>query len=114
LRIRWQHERGAEMKAFGISKYGSKNIVTLDVSEPTVGQNDVLVDIKAASINPLDLMLANGEFKQLLKYRLPLVLGHDLSGVVIQVGEKVEGLQVGDEVYSRPRDFRIGSFAERI
>jgi NADPH:quinone reductase-like Zn-dependent oxidoreductase len=102
------------MKAFGIGKYGSKSIVTLDVSEPTVGQNDVLVDIKAASINPLDLMLANGEFKQLLKYRLPLVLGHDLSGVVVQIGENVKEFKVGDEVYSRPRDFRIGSFAERI
>jgi NADPH:quinone reductase-like Zn-dependent oxidoreductase len=102
------------MKAFAVSKFGSRKIAAIDIPEPTVGRNDVLVDIKAASINPLDLMLANGEFKQLLKYRLPLVLGHDLSGVVIEVGEKVEDFKVGDEVYSRPRDFRIGTFTERI
>jgi NADPH:quinone reductase-like Zn-dependent oxidoreductase len=102
------------MKAFAVSKFGLKKIAVIEIPEPNVGQNDVLVDIKAASINPLDLMLANGDFRQLLKYRLPLVLGHDLSGVVIEIGEKVEGFKVGDEVYSRPRDFKTGTFAERI
>ncbi len=102
------------MKAFVLKKYGSKKIVAQDVVEPTVGPNDVLVEIKAASLNPLDLMIANGEFKQLLKHKLPLVLGHDLSGVVLQVGSSVSNFKIGDEVYSRPRDFRIGTFAERI
>jgi NADPH:quinone reductase-like Zn-dependent oxidoreductase len=102
------------MKAFVLTKYGSKKIVAQDVVEPIVGPNDVLVQIKAASLNPLDLMIANGEFKQLLKYKLPLVLGHDLSGLVLQVGSSVSNFKIGDEVYSRPRDFRVGTFAELI
>jgi NADPH:quinone reductase-like Zn-dependent oxidoreductase len=84
------------------------------VPEPTVGTDDVLVEVRAASINPLDRMVRNGEFKQLLKYKRPFALGHDLSGVVTQVGSDVRDFQVGDEVYSRPRDLRIGAFAESI
>ena len=70
--------------------------------------------MSAASINPLDKMVRNGEFKQLLKYKLPFVLGHDVAGVVTRVGSAVHGLEVGDEVYARPRDLRIGGFAEFI
>lgn len=102
------------MKAFGIVKYGSNKVILQDVAEPQIGPDDVLVEIKATSINPLDLMLMNGDFKQLLKYKLPLVLGHDMSGVVISVGANVGRFRVGDEVFSRPRDFRIGTFTERI
>ena len=68
----------------------------------------------AASINPLDKMVRNGEFKRLLKYRTPFVLGHDVAGVVTRVGSGVRDFQVGDEVYARPRDLRIGTFAEYI
>src|SRR4051794_36567013 len=59
-------------------------------------------------------MVRNGEFKQLLKYKTPFVLGHDVAGVVNRVGPAVRGFQVGDEVYARPRDLRIGTFAEYI
>src|SRR5207244_1402089 len=81
---------------------------------PKVGDRDVLVKVSAASINPLDKMVRNGEFKQLLRYKKPFVLGHDLAGVVSQVGPAVRGFKVGDEVYSRPRDLRIGTFAQYI
>src|SRR4029434_9489170 len=64
--------------------------------------------------NPLDKMVRNGEFKQVLKYRTPFVLGHDVAGVVTRVGSAVRDFQVGDEVYARPRDLRIGTFAEYI
>ncbi|MEU0210974.1 NADP-dependent oxidoreductase [Streptomyces canus] len=79
-----------------------------------VGDRDVLVRVSAASINPLHKMVRNGEFKQPLKYKTPFVLGHDVAGVVTQVGSAVHGLEVGDEVYARPRDLRIGGFAEFI
>lgn len=79
-----------------------------------VGDRDVLVRVSAASINPLDKMVRNGEFKQPLKYKTPFVLGHDVAGVVTRVGSAVHGLEVGDEVYARPRDLRIGGFAEFI
>jgi NADPH:quinone reductase-like Zn-dependent oxidoreductase len=59
-------------------------------------------------------MVRNGEFKRLLKYHTPFVLGHDVAGVVTRVGSAVRDFQVGDEVYARPRDLRIGTFAEYI
>ena len=72
------------------------------------------VRVCAAGINPLDKMVRNGEFKLLLKYKTPFVLGHDVAGVVTQVGPEVRDYKVGDEVYARPRDLRIGAFAEYI
>jgi NADPH:quinone reductase-like Zn-dependent oxidoreductase len=70
--------------------------------------------VSAASINPLDKMVRNGEFKQLLKYKKPFVLGHDMSGIVVRVGPTVRDFKEGDEVYARPRDLRIGTFAQYI
>lgn len=102
------------MKAFVVAHYGPDGLKPADVSTPSVGARDVLVDVRAASINPLDKMVRNGEFKQLIKYTRPFVLGHDLSGVITKVGADVGGFKVGDEVYARPRDLRIGAFAEQI
>lgn len=97
-----------------MTRYGSDGIRAADVPEPTVGEGDVLVRVSAASINPLDKMVRNGEFKQLLKYKAPFVIGHDVAGVVTQVGAGVRDFKVGDQVYARPRDLRIGTFAEYI
>jgi NADPH:quinone reductase-like Zn-dependent oxidoreductase len=102
------------MKAFVVAKYDKDGIRAADVPEPKVGHSDVLVRVSAASINPLDKMVRNGEFKQLLKYKAPFVIGHDVAGVVTQVGAGVRDFKVGDEVYARPRDLRIGTFAEYI
>ena len=102
------------MKAFVVEQYGKDGLRAVEVPEPEVGDGDVLVKVSAASVNPLDKMVRNGEFKQLLKYRTPFVLGHDVAGVVTRVGSAVRDLQVGDEVYARPRDLRIGTFAEYI
>jgi NADPH:quinone reductase-like Zn-dependent oxidoreductase len=102
------------MKAFVVAQYGKDGVRAADVPEPKVGTNDVLVKVSAASINPLDKMVRNGEFKQLLKYKTPFVLGHDVAGVVVQVGATVRDFKIGDEVFARPRDLRIGTFAEYI
>jgi NADPH:quinone reductase-like Zn-dependent oxidoreductase len=102
------------MKAFVVERYGKDGLVAADVPEPEVGDRDVLVKVSAASINPLDKMVRNGEFKRLLKYRPPFILGHDVAGVVTEVGTDVRAFTVGDEVYARPRDLRIGTFAEFI
>jgi NADPH:quinone reductase-like Zn-dependent oxidoreductase len=102
------------VKAFIVTHYGPDGLEPAHVPAPTPGPHDVLVDIRAASINPLDLMVRNGEFKQLIRYRRPFVLGHDLAGVVTAVGSQVQGFAVGDEVFARPRDGRIGAFAESI
>ena len=102
------------MKAFVVEQYGKDGLRAADVPEPAVGDGDVLVKVRAASVNPLDKMVRNGEFKRLLKYQTRFVLGHDGAGVVTRVGSAVRDFQVGDEVYARPRDLRIGTFAEYI
>ncbi|MCS5715505.1 NADP-dependent oxidoreductase [Herbiconiux sp. CPCC 205716] len=101
------------MKAFSIERYQGE-IRATDAPEPVVGEHDVLVRVLAAGVNQLDSKLAEGEFKALLTYRLPLVLGHDAAGVVEAVGPAVTRFAVGDEVFARPADLRIGTFAERI
>ncbi|MGH3297965.1 MAG: NADP-dependent oxidoreductase [Trebonia sp.] len=102
------------MKAFVVTQYGTDGLRLADVARPALGSRDVLVRVKAASINPLDKMVRNGQFKRLLKYKRPFVLGHDLSGVVTDVGADARSFKAGDEVYARPRDLRIGAFAELI
>ena len=102
------------MRAFVVEKYGKGGLRAADVPDPKVGPRDVLVRVRAASINPLDKMVRNGEFKQLLNYPRPFTLGHDVAGVVTQVGAEVREFKVGDEVFARPRDGRIGTFAESI
>jgi NADPH:quinone reductase-like Zn-dependent oxidoreductase len=102
------------MKAYVVERYGKDSVRAADVPEPQVGARDVLVRVSAVSINPLDKMVRNGEFKQLLKYKPPFVLGHDVAGVVTGVGANVRDFNVGDEVHARPRDLRIGTFAEFI
>ena len=102
------------MKAYVVEGYGKDSVRAADVPEPQVGAGDVLVRVSAVSINPLDKMVRNGEFKQLLKYKPPFVLGHDVAGVVTGVGANVRDFNVGDEVHARPRDLRIGTFAEFI
>ena len=73
-----------------------------------------LVQVHAAGVNLLDSKIRDGEFKLILPYRLPLVLGHDVAGVVVKVGPRVQQFKPGDEVYARPDDFRIGTFAEFV
>lgn len=101
------------MKAFVIDHY-KDTLHEADVPEPELGESDVLVDVKAASTNQLDVKIINGEFKLILPYKSPLALGHDLAGTVVAVGKSATRFAVGDAVYSRPRDGRIGTFAERI
>ncbi len=102
------------MKAFVVTQYGPDGLQAAEVPTPGIGPHDVLVDIRAASINPLDKMVRNGEFKQFIRYKRPFPLGHDVAGVITEVGVDVQGFTIGDEVYSRPRDRRIGGFAEFI
>ncbi|WP_053268278.1 NADP-dependent oxidoreductase [Pseudomonas chlororaphis] len=103
------------MQAFIIDRYGKKEVGRIGVGpEPEVLDNDVLVQIHAASVNVLDLKIKSGGFKLILPYDLPLILGNDVAGTVIGVGAGVRNFKIGDEVYARPDDYRIGTFAERI
>lgn len=103
------------MKTFLVERYGDKAGVRAgETPDPQVGAGDVLVRVHAAGVNPLDLKIRDGEFKAILPYRLPLILGNDFAGVVVQVGPAVTRFAVGDEVYARPDKDRIGTFAELI
>lgn len=103
------------MKAFVVTKYAKNEKLQLTtVAEPSIKQNEVLVQIHSAGVNLLDSLIRNGEFKLFLPYKTPFVNGHDMAGVVTKVGANVSKFKVGDEVYARPSDFNIGTFAEYI
>jgi NADPH:quinone reductase-like Zn-dependent oxidoreductase len=101
------------MKAAVIDHYGSNDVVRIaEVAVPTTGPTDLLVRVRAASVNPLDVKTRRGEVKVLLKYRFPLVLGNDLAGEVVDLGAQVTRFRKGDVVYARLDAERIGAFAE--
>lgn len=104
------------MKAFIVDRYGKKKraLRLADMPHPELRDDEVLVQIHAAGVNLLDSKIRDGDFKFILPYRLPLILGHDVAGVVVKVGPRVRQFRLGDEVYARPDDFRIGTFAELI
>ncbi|HEV2899880.1 MAG TPA: NADP-dependent oxidoreductase [Pseudaminobacter sp.] len=103
------------MKAFVVDKYNKKGILRLaEMPEPELQDHDVLVEVHAAGVNLLDSKIRTGEFKLILPYRRPFILGHDVAGMVVRVGSKARKFKPGDEVYARPRDGRIGTFAESI
>jgi NADPH:quinone reductase-like Zn-dependent oxidoreductase len=103
------------MKAFIVDRYGKNGGVRFgEMPEPELRDADVLVRVHAAGVNVLDSKIRDGEFKLILPYRPPFVLGHDVAGTVVRAGPKVRRFKVGDEVYARPRDHRMGTFAEFI
>ncbi|WGW10632.1 NADP-dependent oxidoreductase [Saxibacter everestensis] len=101
------------MRAFVFDKY-KQAVHEAEVPEPAVGERDVLVQVAAAGVNQLDEKIRDGEFTTILPYKMPLVLGHDVAGTVLRTGPSVTGFAPGDQVFARPRDGRIGTFAERI
>ncbi len=103
------------MKAFVLRRYGKKRSLRLaDIPAPDLLDDEVLVQIHAAGVNLLDSKIRDGEFKLILPYRLPLILGHDVAGEVVGVGKGVRQFKPGDKVYARTDDFRIGTFAEFV
>jgi NADPH:quinone reductase-like Zn-dependent oxidoreductase len=103
------------MKAFITDRYSKQDPMRLgEMPEPELGDDDVLIEVHAAGLNQLDSKIKSGEFKLILPYRMPLVLGHDVAGVVSRVGSRVQQFKVGDEVYSRAPDHRIGTLAQFI
>lgn len=103
------------MKAFILDAYAKGARLRLtDHPDPRPGPREVLVRIHAAGLNQLDSKIRDGAFKPILPYKPPLVLGHDLAGVVEAVGAAVTGFAPGDAVFARTRDGRIGTLAELI
>jgi NADPH:quinone reductase-like Zn-dependent oxidoreductase len=103
------------VKAFILDKYNKKGALRFgEMPEPTLREDDVLVEVHAAGVNLLDSKIRTGEFKLILPYRPAFILGHDVAGTVVRTGSKVRKFKPGDEIYARPRDGRIGTFAEYI
>jgi alcohol dehydrogenase len=103
------------MKAFVVDRYGKGRALRwADMPTPELRDDEVLVEVHAAGVNQLDFKIRDGEFKLILPYRLPLILGHDVAGVVVKTGPQASKFKVGDEVYARVDDQRIGSFAEFV
>ncbi len=103
------------MIAAFIDGYGSDQVLRVgDFPAPKTGPSDILVRVHAASVNPVDFKLRDGKLRLLRRYRFPIILGHDCAGEVVQVGEDVTQFKVGDRIFSRPRNGRIGTFAEFI
>jgi NADPH:quinone reductase-like Zn-dependent oxidoreductase len=103
------------MKAYTINRYSkTDNLQLVEIASPQVNENDLLIEVHSAGINQLDAKIKAGEFKLMMPYKFPLILGHDLAGIVTKVGSKVKKFKVGDAVFARPADYNIGTFAEYI
>jgi NADPH:quinone reductase-like Zn-dependent oxidoreductase len=99
------------MKAFQVIKYGKAEKLHLsDIEKPSILDDEVLVEVHAASVNQIDAKLRNGEFKMIMPFKLPFTIGHDIAGVVVQVGARVSKFHIGDEVFASSK----GAFAEYI
>ncbi|MBB3348333.1 NADP-dependent oxidoreductase [Sphingomonas sp. BK069] len=101
------------MKAFAIGSYGDA-LRLVDVPEPVARAGQVVVEVEAASLNPLDEKVRAGDLKMLARHRMPLVLGSDLAGKVVATGPGVSRFRVGDEVFGKVDLMRIGTLAERV
>lgn len=103
------------MKAVRIYTYGGPEVLTYeDAPLPAISDDDVLIRVHAAAVNPVDWKIREGYLQSFLPYQLPLILGWDVSGVVEAVGANVTTFKPGDEVYSRPAIERDGAYAEYI
>ncbi|WP_431802897.1 NADP-dependent oxidoreductase [Halobacillus andaensis] len=101
------------MKAIVIEQYGGKEqLVEKEVSTPEIKSNQVLVELHATSINPIDWKLREGYLKEMLDFDFPIILGWDAAGVVKETGSDVQKFKVGDRVFARPELSRLGTYAE--
>lgn len=103
------------MKAVQINRYSKQiNTVLRDIPLPQISDFEVLIQVKAAAVNPLEMLILTGSVKLIQDYPMPLTLGNECSGIVEEVGSKVTGFQKGDRVYTRLPLRKIGAFAEYV
>ena len=101
------------MKALIFNRYGKRdNITFADVPRPSPKPDEILVQVHAAGLNPIDTMVPKGTFKPILKFQLPAILGSDLAGVVVEVGSRVTRFKLGDAVFASIFDLGKGALAE--
>lgn len=102
------------MRAVVINQYGGKEELTeQDVALPELKANQVLLKVKATSINPIDWKLREGYLKQMFDWQFPIILGWDVAGIIEKTGADVKDWKVGDRVFARPDTTRFGTYADK-
>lgn len=103
------------MKAIVIDNYGGKEqLKERELEKPAINENQVLLEIHATSINPIDWKLREGYLQEMLPWEFPIILGWDAAGVIAEVGKNVKHYSVGDRVFARPATTRQGTYAEFV
>ena len=104
------------MKALQIVKYGEikDSLAFNEVSKPTVQAKDVLIEVKAAAINPIDKLIIQGNLQSMLPIPFPSTIAYDVSGIVVEKGDEVSNIEIGDLVYSRVPQEQMGTIAEYV
>jgi len=102
------------VKSVVATRYGGPGVVELaDRPEPVLGAKDVLIEVRAASLNPVDYKIREGKVKLVLPLEPPIALGCDVAGVVIATGGQATRFRAGDEVFARLEKMRMGGLSER-
>ncbi len=108
-----QETRNEMMKAFILKRYGkSDQLEFADIPRPKIKPYEMLVQVHAAGLNPIDYMIPKGVFKPILKLQLPATMGSDLAGIVVEVGSRVTRFKSGDSIFASIFDLGTGALAE--
>ncbi|HSC66502.1 MAG TPA: NADP-dependent oxidoreductase [Cellvibrio sp.] len=101
------------MKAFVLKRYGkSPEIEFADIPQPAIKPDEILVEVHAVGLNPVDNMIATGAFKPILQFQLPATMGSDVAGIVVKVGSQVTRFKTGDAIFASTFDLGTGTLAE--
>jgi len=101
------------MKAFILKRYGkSDQVAFAELPQPAIKPDEILVQVHAVGLNPIDYMIPKGAFKPILQFQLPATLGSDVAGVVVAVGSQVTRFKTGDAVFASTFDLGTGTLAE--
>jgi NADPH:quinone reductase-like Zn-dependent oxidoreductase len=103
------------MRAAYIETYGGSDQLKLgELPTPEIGPKDILIEVHAASVNPVDWKIREGHLKGMLNFPMPLVLGWDIAGTVAALGREVSSFKIGDAVFSRSDISRQGTYAQMV
>jgi NADPH:quinone reductase-like Zn-dependent oxidoreductase len=111
------HEEGIVMKAIVVEKFGGvENVHMQDMPQPVPSDNEVLIKVAYAGVNPVDWKIREGYLKNMLPHEFPFIMGWDVSGTVVEAGKNVKNLRPGDEVYADARKPTVkwGTYSEYV
>jgi NADPH:quinone reductase-like Zn-dependent oxidoreductase len=101
------------LKAIVINQYGGKEVLKqTEIERPDISDDQVLVEVHATSINPIDWKLREGYLKEMLPFEFPIILGWDVAGTIAEIGKNVSSFKKGDRVFARPETTNRGTYAE--